>query len=181
MNLISNFEATQPPVDPSKLRVRGGRKVTYNGEDYHIKSIDKSTRKDKKYVATVENKSAGTTHKVHWGNTNYDDYYVHKDKKRRKNFQSRHGAIKLKDGRVAADDPRQAAYYATKANWSYMGVVANFEFRDENGFDIPPDDAPIVKRLGRFRNLKSPNQDSKPKRRLSTAELIDLQNGGIIP
>lgn len=175
MNLLANFEATKKPVDPSKLRVRGGRTIKYEGDDFKIQGIERSTRKDKKYVATVENKTTGKTHKVHWGNTNYDDYYVHKDKKRRENFQARHGGIKLKDGRVAADDPRQPAYYATKANWSYMSNLANFSEEDTSN------DAPIVKRLGRFRDLKMPSDAGKPKRRLSTSEMLDLQSGGIMP
>jgi hypothetical protein len=135
--LQANFAATSDPVDPNKLRVRGGRTVDYDGETYKIQKIDKSPRKNKKYVATVKNTNTGKTHNVHWGHTEYDDYYVHKDKKRRENFQKRHGAIKLKSGKPAAEDPRQPAYYATKANWSFMSDIVNFKMRDDNGFDIP--------------------------------------------
>lgn len=113
-----NFASTNEPVDPSKLRVRGGRKITYEDKQYKIQSIDKSPRSGKKYVATVKNLSDNTSKKVHWGAEGYDDYYVHKDKKRRDNFQKRHGAIKTKDGKIASDNPFQSAFYSTKASWS---------------------------------------------------------------
>lgn len=176
MHLI-NFEATKKPVDPGKLRVRGGRDIKYNGEQYKIKSIDTSSRKDKKYVATVENKTTGKVHNVHWGHTGYDDYYVHRDKKRRENFQKRHGGIKLKDGTIAADDPKQPAYYATKANWSYMSNIANFgDDSDEDMYNETSNDAPIVKRLGRFRDLQMPkDKEFKGKKKLSLADELDMR------
>lgn len=125
MFYLTNFSSDKAPVDASKLRVRGGRIVDYNGTKYKIQNIGNSTRKGKKYVASVKDTSTGKTKNVHWGAKGYDDYYVHKDKKRRENFQNRHGAIKLKDGSRAADNPLQPAYYATKANWSYMNIITN--------------------------------------------------------
>jgi hypothetical protein len=118
-----NFASDVPPVDASKLRVRGGRVVEYDNNKYKIQSINNSPRKGKKYVAVVQNMTDKTEKKVHWGASGYDDYYVHKDKKRRENFQKRHGAIKTKDGRLASENPLQASYYATKANWCYMGDI----------------------------------------------------------
>lgn len=115
---FSNSET--PPVDAKKLRVIGGRKIEYKGETYRVKGIDNSPRAAKKYVANVQNLTTGTSRKVHWGATGYDDYYVHKDKARRDRFQKRHGAILKKDGSRAADDPFSPAFYATHANWSYM-------------------------------------------------------------
>jgi Family of unknown function (DUF5754) len=112
--------STTPPIDAKKLRVKGGRTIEYKGEKYKIGNIDNSSRATKKYVADVTNVSSGQSKKVHWGAVGYDDYYVHKDKKRRENFQKRHGAILKKDGSKAADDPFSPAFYATKANWSYM-------------------------------------------------------------
>lgn len=116
----AEFAATSDPVDASKLRVRGGRSVDYNGDTYKIGKLGPSSRKGKKYVAEVTNTTQGTSKKVHWGAVGYDDYYVHKDKARRDNFQKRHGAIRKKDGSIAANDPFSPAFYATKANWSYM-------------------------------------------------------------
>jgi hypothetical protein len=59
---------------------------------------------------------------------------VHRDKARRQNFQSRHGAIKTKDGKIAALNPNQPAYYATRANWSKKldTSLNNYQY-------IPPD------------------------------------------
>ena len=113
---FSNSENS--PVDASKLRVRGGRKIEHEGKSYKIQSVGNSNRKNKKYVATVHNLSDNSTKKVHWGAKGYDDYYVHRDKKRRDNFQKRHGAIKTKDGKIASKDPTRPAFYATHANWS---------------------------------------------------------------
>lgn len=122
-----NFSTSENnPVDASKLRVRGGRNIEYGGATYKVDSIDNSTRKGKKYVATVRNVGDNSTRKVHWGAKGYDDYYVHRDKKRRENFQKRHGAIKTKDGKVASENPLQPAYYSTKASWSYMNSIINF-------------------------------------------------------
>lgn len=123
---LVTFSATADPVAASKLRVRGGRNVEYNGDSYRIGALSESSRKGKKYVAEVTNTTSGQTKKVHWGATGYDDYYVHRDKKRRENFQKRHGAIKKKDGTLAASDPFSPAYYATKANWSSSILAANF-------------------------------------------------------
>lgn len=189
MQHIANFEATQEPVDPKKLRVIGGRKISYGDNTYIVKGIDRSTRKDKKYVATVLDKNNNKLNKVHWGNSNYDDYYVHKDKNRRNNFKARHGAIKLKDGRLASEDPRQPSYYAMNANWGYMSKTSNWNymgqistFNDElSANDLVEtesvsNDAPVVRRLGRFNNLKS-NRESKIKRTLTTAQLLDLKQG----
>jgi hypothetical protein len=65
----------------------------------------------------VKNINTGKKKTVHWGAKGYSDYLQHQDKDRRRQFQKRHGAIKLKDGRIAANNPMQPAYYATKYNW----------------------------------------------------------------
>lgn len=65
-------------------------------------------------------------------------------------------------------------------NWCYMASVANFNTDSVEEVNLE-NDAPLVSRLGRYNQLKSPTGTSKPKRRLKTAELLDLQSGGIIP
>lgn len=109
-------------VSPDKLRLRGGRKVEYNGASYRIGKAENSDRKGKKYKAVVvklgEKGKPLAKKTVHWGAEGYQDYYVHKDKKRRENFQKRHQAIKKKDGSLAHKDPMSPAYHATKHSWS---------------------------------------------------------------
>lgn len=126
--LLSNFEATAPPVDPSNLRVSGGRTIEYMGNTYKVQGIEPSTRKYKKYKANVLNTTTGESYSPHFGDVRYDDYYVHRDPVRRQNFKTRHAGIRLKDGTLAIEDPRQPAYYAYNANWSYMSDIANFKF-----------------------------------------------------
>lgn len=104
-------------ASPDKLRLKGGKSVEYQGSKYKIGKASLSTRKGKKYMVDVTNTTTGKTKTVHWGAKGYDDYYVHKDKERRERFQKRHGAIKLKDGRIASEDPTTPAYMATKYNW----------------------------------------------------------------
>ena len=48
--------------------------------------IEKSTRKDKKYVANVNNKH------IHFGQTGYSDYSQHKDDERKQRYIARHKA-----------------------------------------------------------------------------------------
>jgi hypothetical protein len=104
-------------VSTNKLLQKGNKTVKYNGQSYSIGKPSKSNRESKKYMIQVENKSTGQKKTVHWGAKGYSDFLQHKDKKRRKNFQARHGAIKLKDGSIAANNPMQPSYYATKYNW----------------------------------------------------------------
>lgn len=105
------------PVSPSKLKVRGGRKVNYKGQTYLISRPAKSTRKGKKYMVTVQNKSTGKKKLVHWGALGYSDFYQHKDQKRRERFWARHKAIKTKSGEPAHLNPMAPAYYAVRGNW----------------------------------------------------------------
>lgn len=104
-------------VGVNKLRQKGNKTVKYNNNTYKIGKPELSNRGSKKYKVQVENTNTGQKKTVHWGATGYSDYLQHKDKARRKRFQSRHGAIKLKDGSIAANNPMQPAYYATKYNW----------------------------------------------------------------
>lgn len=60
----------------SRRRSRSSkRKVVY---------LRKSTRKDKKYMVTIDNKS------VHFGASGYSDYTKHKDNERKQRYIKRH-------------------------------------------------------------------------------------------
>jgi hypothetical protein len=99
-----------------KLNTTKAKTVSYNGAKYKISEPSRTKRKGKKYQVTVE-RSDGRKKTVAWGDSSREDYLVHKDKKRRDNFQSRFAGIKKKDGSKASDDPWGASYYATKYNW----------------------------------------------------------------
>ena len=72
-----------------------------------IISILPSNRKNKKYVAKVENLETKKTRKIHFGSTSYQQYkdrtpqefykeLNHLDKKRRKSYFQRHSGVKTK-------------------------------------------------------------------------------------
>jgi hypothetical protein len=125
MKHFANFYSFSDGVDRTKgdiapaesLRLRGGRKIEYDGNSYSIGKARLSTRKGKKYEVDVTNNTNGTTKTVHWGSQGYDDYYIHKDKDRRDRFRKRMSAITTKDGKIASDDPTRSSYHALRHNW----------------------------------------------------------------
>jgi len=102
-------------ASPKKLLINKPNAVKYNGVEYNIGQPKRSNREGKKYMVEVEYQGRKKT--VHWGAKGYQDYLTHKDENRRKRFQARHRAIKMKDGSIAANNPLQPAYYSTKYNW----------------------------------------------------------------
>lgn len=101
----------------SRLNYTKPRTVSYNGQSYEISKPSRATQKGKKYQVTVRNKNTGQKKTVAFGAKGYNDYLVHKDAKRRKNFQKRFAGIKLKDGTRAKDNPFSPAFHATRSNW----------------------------------------------------------------
>lgn len=108
------FSAQIAGVD--KLNTTGKKTVSYNGAKYKISEPSRSARKGKKYQVTVE-RSDGRRKTVAWGDSSREDYLVHKDDKRRNNFQKRFAGIKKKDGSLAKDDPFSGVFYNTRYNW----------------------------------------------------------------
>ena len=70
-----------------------------------------SARKGKKYAVLY----GGSW--IHFGATGYEDFTEHKDPARRANYRRRHGAIKLKDGRLAYTVPTSPAYWSYNLLW----------------------------------------------------------------
>lgn len=103
-------------ADVSKLNTTKPKTVKYNDQTYRISEPSRTERKGKKYQVTVE-RSDGRKKTVAWGDSSREDYLVHKDKKRRDNFQSRFAGIKKKDGSRASDDPFGSSFYAVRYNW----------------------------------------------------------------
>lgn len=84
----------------------------------------KSTRPDKKLMVVVE--KGGKKKTVHFGARSMEHFKDqtgiwkskdHGDAQRRKNFRSRMGGIKKKDGSRAVDDPFSPAYHALRILW----------------------------------------------------------------
>ncbi len=111
---VVGFAAEIASVD--KLNTTKAKTVRYNDQTYRISEPSRSDRKGKKYQVVVE-RSDGRRKTVAWGDASREDYLVHKDEKRRDNFQKRFAGIKKKDGSLAKNDPMSPAFYATRYNW----------------------------------------------------------------
>jgi len=81
---------------------------------------EKSTRKDKKLMTTVNGKT------IHFGNPNYQQFkdkteiwskLDHNDTQRRKNYLARAKGIKNKAGKLTYKDPLSPNYHAVNILW----------------------------------------------------------------
>jgi len=72
----------------------------------------KSNRKNKKFsIITPSGK------KIHYGDTRYEDYTQHKDKKRQESYCARAKGITNKKGKLTYNNPNSANYYAYRHLW----------------------------------------------------------------
>ncbi|CAH3166479.1 unnamed protein product [Porites lobata] len=69
------------------------KRLTRNAKKLGAETLDYSTRKNNKYMATLPGGK-----KVHFGSPKYPDYTIHKDKERRDKYLSRATKIKNKQG-----------------------------------------------------------------------------------
>ena len=69
--------------------------------------ITKSTRKDKKNMAIINNNKT-----IHFGATGYEDFTTHKDEKRKQNYITRH---KKNENWT---NPTTAGFYAKNILWN---------------------------------------------------------------
>ena len=74
----------------------------------------RTSKGPKKFSVYVKNEK-GNIVKVNFGDPNME--IKRDDPKRRKNFRSRMGGIKKKDGSRAVDDPFSPAYHALRILW----------------------------------------------------------------
>lgn len=87
------------------------RGVTFPGYNKPIPS----NRKGKKKMVLV--RRGNRVKLVHFGQKGYEDYTQHKDKARRENYLKRSGGIRGKGGKLTANDPFSANYWARKELW----------------------------------------------------------------
>ena len=88
------------------------KKLTRNAKKLGAVSLNYSTRKNNKYMATLPGGK-----KVHFGSSQYPDYTIHKDKERRDKYLSRAMKIKNKQGELTHNKPESANYWSTKLLW----------------------------------------------------------------
>ena len=104
-----------PDYDPNEKYLVSGKefkKLTQNAKKLGAESLDYSTRKNNKYMVTLESGK-----KVHFGSTKYADYLTHKDKDRRDKYLSRATKIKNKQGELTYNNPESANFWSVNLLW----------------------------------------------------------------
>ena len=102
------------PSDDEKYVVTGKdfKKLTRNAIKLGAESLDYSTRKNNKYMATLPSGK-----KVHFGSPKYPDYTIHKDKERRDKYLSRATKIKNKQGELTYTNPESSNFWSVHLLW----------------------------------------------------------------
>lgn len=88
-------------------------------EDLKANKPMQSWKKNKKLVVRAT-KGKGKNKKekiIHFGAPSYEDYTMHGDPVRRKNYLKRSGGIRDKDGKLTKNDVFSANYWARKYLW----------------------------------------------------------------
>ena len=100
--------------DDKKYLVSGNdfKKLTRSAKKLGAESLDYSTRKNNKYMATLQSGK-----KVHFGSPKYPDYLIRKDKEKRDKYLARATKIKNKQGELTYNNPESANYWSTRLLW----------------------------------------------------------------
>ena len=86
--------------------------LSQNAKKLGAESLDYSTRKNNKYMATLPGGK-----KVHFGSPKYEDYTIHKDKERRDKYLARAKKIKNKKGELTYTNPESSNYWSVHLLW----------------------------------------------------------------
>ena len=100
--------------DDDKYVVTGKefKKLAKKAKKLGAESLDYSTRKNNKYVATL---SSGK--KIHFGSSQYPDFLIHKDKERKERYLTRAKKIKNKQGELTYTNPESANFWSVNLLW----------------------------------------------------------------
>ena len=100
--------------DDDKYVVSGKefKKLTRKAKKLGAESLDYSTRKNNKYVATLSNGK-----KIHFGSSQYPDYLIHKDKDRKERYLARAEKIKNKQGELTYTNPESSNFWSVNLLW----------------------------------------------------------------
>ena len=88
------------------------KRLTKNAKKLGAESLDYSTRKNNKYMATLPGGK-----KVHFGSPKYPDFTIHKDKERRDKYLSRAMKIKNKKGELTYTNPESSNFWSVHLLW----------------------------------------------------------------
>ena len=89
------------------------KNLTRNAKKLGAESLDYSTRKYNKYMATL---SSGK--KVHLGSPKYPDYLIHQDKDRRDKYLARAKKIKNEQVELTYTNPESSNFWSTRLLWN---------------------------------------------------------------
>ena len=100
--------------DDDKYVVKGKefKKLTKKAKKLGAESLNYSTRKNNKYVATL---SRGK--KLHFGSSQYPDFLIHKDEERKEKYLSRAKKIKNKQGELTYTNPESSNFWSVNLLW----------------------------------------------------------------
>ena len=100
--------------DDDKYVVSGKefKKLTRKAKKLGAESLDYSTHKNNKYVATL---SSGK--KIHFGSSQYPDFLIHKGKERKERYLARAKKIKNKQGELTYTNPESSNYWSVNLLW----------------------------------------------------------------
>ena len=101
-----------PPNEKFILTGDKFTRLTRRAKKLGAESLDYSTRKNNKYMATLPSGK-----KVHFGSPNYPDYLIHKDKDRRDKYLARATKIKNKQGELTYTNPESSNYWSVNLLW----------------------------------------------------------------
>ena len=108
------------PNDKHLVSGKEFKKLTQNAKKLGAESLDYSTRKNNKYMVTLESGK-----KVHFGSTKYADYLTHKDKDRRDKYLNRATKIKNKQGELTFNNPESANFWSVNLLWPKNDLKEN--------------------------------------------------------
>ena len=90
----------------SSLRAKQKKALMFGASN-----LQRSTRKNKKFVVTYGGEQ------IHFGDSRYQDYTQHGDKKRRESYLKRARGIRDKHGRFTFRDKTSPNYWAIRILW----------------------------------------------------------------
>ena len=89
------------------------------GKKFHLQSVkvEASTVGNKKYKVTFT--ADGTSHTVHFGHRNYEDFLDHNDPERQKRYLKRATAITNCNNQNTCNLPTAPNFWATRVLWRH--------------------------------------------------------------
>ena len=100
------------PDDKYVVSGKKFQKLTRNAKKLGAESLDYSSRKNNKYMATLQSGK-----KIHFGSAQHPDYLIHKDQDRRERYLARAKKIKNKQGELTYTNPESANYWSIHLLW----------------------------------------------------------------